>query len=401
VAIVAGKSYLMSAGAAGTLQYPTQGQNPGQWTLARLTNASPYPVVLRRAGQYLDTLPAWTANVFPLTDPLIGKGAVGGAPLPMTYQTVTPANLPPANSGDSTLYADYGLYGDTFPGSYPQPLAGQAVASAISGAVQLQNFLIGQQTFIASGGTQGPFTFTIPANTHSVRIWNGQAGGTLNLVVNGVQTGIQYTTGGAAGQPFAAGSLFPLLLSAYDTSIQVSIVGATQAGTLYIEGSSDPETVSALLNQQGVEIFGPGAIVTTPLRAPGVTPGGAAGLNGGGDALNVLQKTSAGGAGEQGGSIIVNNQAATMLGAPASSAQIWRITSLSFSNAPASTGNLQFYPNAGATGSPMCYFDLSGSAPSNRPFFCDWECPNGISVVWAVAAALRVTWSARLEYRSP
>lgn len=135
--ILAGLSYLMGTGQAGAITYPKQGQNPGLWTTARLTNASPFPVVIRLGGQYLDTLPAWTANVYPLVLPGQGQGVVSSSPPPLTYQCVTPANAPPAGSGDSTLYTDFGLYGDQFLGTYPQPLAGQAVAAAVSGSVAL------------------------------------------------------------------------------------------------------------------------------------------------------------------------------------------------------------------------------------------------------------------------
>lgn len=172
--LVPGSALPVTSGQTGVaIPYPTQGQSSGPWASARLQNASPYPMRLYLGGAYLDTLQAWTCNVYPLQ--LNPGQSVTTAPLPLTYTTLTPANTPPAGAGDSTLYTDFGLFGDTFPGSYPFSLAAQAVASAVAGTVFTEGLTteIAQGTTTAIGGAIGfgagsGFGSTIPTTTRSL-----------------------------------------------------------------------------------------------------------------------------------------------------------------------------------------------------------------------------------------
>ena len=287
MAIVTGKTYLMGTGAAGTITYPTQGTNPGKWTLCRLTNASAFPVLLRLGGIYLDTLPAWTANVYPLLQAGDAQGIVSGSPPTLSYVCITPANPPPTGVGDSTLYTDFGLFGDTFPGSYPQPLAGQAIASAVSGAVALSVFNIGQLAYVISPpNTSG--TFTIPANTHTIRIFSTESGvsTTWSLFAVGVQSGISYPVIFAQsniGQNNAIATI-PFGGTAIDSQITFTVSGATGAGTLYIIGTSDPALLPVEITNEpavfDIPYYGVNANASAQVGSAGTTtlltvPGGA------------------------------------------------------------------------------------------------------------------------------
>jgi hypothetical protein len=242
VSIVAGKSYLMGVGNSGTIQYPTQGQNPGNWTICRLTNASPFPVMLRIGGIYLDTLPAWTANIYPLLEPGQGQGVITSSPDRFTYQCVTPANLPSSTGGDSTLYTDFGLYGDTFPGSYPQPLAGQAVAAALSGAVLLENQAIGSWAFPGVGPSGASHDFTIPTNSHSVKIFVTAASLlTGTLTVTGDQSGFKYLSSIQLSQNLSVA--IPFGDVGIDTSMTFTVRNTNIGGTIFVMGSSDPALI--------------------------------------------------------------------------------------------------------------------------------------------------------------
>lgn len=174
MAITAGAPVAIVNGGSGTVPYPSMGQQGGAWAIARLTNASPFPLRLYLGGQYLETLGAWTANVYPLQPP---NAPVGGSPARLTYVVVTPANLPPPGAGDSTLYSDFGLFGDTFGGasSYPQPLASQAIAAAIAGLVLTapqQQILLNAAAFSipASSVITVALTTPVPAFAQAVGI---------------------------------------------------------------------------------------------------------------------------------------------------------------------------------------------------------------------------------------
>jgi hypothetical protein len=93
------------------IPYPSGANN--QPTSVKLANNSAFTLQLYLGGALEDTLEPYTINVYPLQP----ANAAGRTPAPpLTYTTVEQTAL------GGTLTATFGFYGDTFVGSYPEPL---------------------------------------------------------------------------------------------------------------------------------------------------------------------------------------------------------------------------------------------------------------------------------------
>lgn len=251
------------------------------------------------------------------------------------------------------------------------PLTSAAtIATLSSSAIQLQNFTIGNPINIPIGAS-GPTTVNIPANVHSIRFWFKFAtlADTANMTIVGVQTGMTYANGPV---PVSDGQILGVF-SNIDTQLNISFTGATSAATLWIEGSSDPSDISVdLLNT-------------------------AIGVNNGTSNNGHLTVAQAIPTTESGNSVIVNNSGALVTGAPAAGF-IRRITELSFSNAPSTTGTLAVYHGSSVGGILIAEFDITGGGAANQPQPVNWITQNGLFVNWPVTSAFRVTASFHDEY---
>jgi hypothetical protein len=121
--IVPGAPITITANLAGQVPYPPSGPSQ-QWAQVLLVNSSPYLLNIAVGGTPLHLLPAYTANVYPLT---VGPTSIVVPGQPLTFT----ASGPPTGAATSgTLTPSFGQYGDTFPGTYPLTLTAQAIAAA-------------------------------------------------------------------------------------------------------------------------------------------------------------------------------------------------------------------------------------------------------------------------------
>jgi hypothetical protein len=153
--IVPGAPIPITANLSGQVPYPPSGPSQ-QWAQALLVNNSPYLLNIAVGGTTLHTLPAYTANVYPLT---VGPAAVVVPGQPLTFTAVGPAT---GASTSGTLTPTFGQYGDTFPGTYPLSLTAQAIAAA--GATNLLTPAAGLTLTSASV----PVTFPLNPTTRSL-----------------------------------------------------------------------------------------------------------------------------------------------------------------------------------------------------------------------------------------
>lgn len=158
------------------LAVPFPQGNPQGWVKVRLTNASPFNLVVKIGGQPINHLGAWTADTFDLAD--------------RTNQPVTARVLPlvgPAPpAGDSSIYPTWAQYGDTFPGAYPYSLTAQAIATAISGLVTTTSSFRSLGSFqLLANATQGNLAITgIQPTDRYLIVGTGTSGGNGIFITN-------------------------------------------------------------------------------------------------------------------------------------------------------------------------------------------------------------------------
>jgi hypothetical protein len=273
VAIVPGPPLAITGPGVYSVPYPgggTQPQgSPGQWTTMKLENASPYGLTVAYSGTPVFSLPAGTADVFPLSLGPSGPGAPPTSPVTAPAPSITATVAIGAQTAQvttGTLRPSFGQFGDVFPGVYPVSLTAQAIAASTQSAViasipagstsqtiQLPGWVTSVEllsnafppgAFIVQGATSGIFYF---ANAAAVVV------SPLSFdVASGVdkQLIIQWT--GAAGSPIY---VIGLSAPAYDHSVSTpSIISATDP---------NPNT-----NHAGVSVNCPSGTSVTLLAAP-------------------------------------------------------------------------------------------------------------------------------------
>jgi hypothetical protein len=208
--------------------YPSQ----AVWAGVLMQNASPFPLLVYESGQYLGTLMAWTANVYPLAPP---RTAGSIPPGPLTVVALQPAGTAVLAEGDNTLYTSFALYGDSFAGVYPQSLTDQAVyaVTALSTSTSSAGFPIGSSHQ----------SVNVPGWAVSASLqWNNTSSNTLAIgPVLGANTGQQYyplpypngpPVGSSTSSPGPQQPPISFLLNPTDTAL-----------TIYATASGPPNTV--------------------------------------------------------------------------------------------------------------------------------------------------------------